>query len=326
MSKLPVKGYATFDPLKACVVGRTYDKKQFSHLKNQKVKDTLFRILDETEEDYLNLIKVLEIAGVRVLRPDIVDTDITQRPANQPRDDMAVIGDTLYVNNNKPEYKTIIDSIENKVIVEDCEQQKLVSTSFIHRVGNQLHWGTNQPGWKDSQLVKDYGQRWANEGFNVDIMEHIGHGDCTWCIPKPGMIVTLFEIQNYEEKFPGWDICYIEDKYWDQMSDFRKVKQKNGGKWWVPGEEDNDAFNDYVETYLKDWVGYVEETVFEVNMLSINEETILVNNYNKTVFDFLERHKINPVIVPFRHRWFWDGGVHCVTQDLYREGSLLARY
>ena len=94
----------------------------------------------------------------------------------------------------------------------------------------------------------------------------------------------------------------------------------------MPGEEDNDAFIDYVETYLKDWVGYVEETVFEVNMLSINEETILVNNYNKTVFDFLERHKINPVIVPFRHRWFWDGGVDCVTQDLYREGSLLARY
>ena len=28
---------------------------------------------------------------------------------------------------------------------------------------------------------------------------------------------------------------------------------------------------------------------------------------------------IVPVIVPFRHRWFWDGGVHCVTQDLYRE-------
>ena len=67
------------------------------------------------------------------------------------------------------------------------------------------------------------------------------------------------------------------------------------------------------------WVGYVEETVFEVNMLSIDENTILVNNYNKQVFDFLEKHHIAPVIAPFRHRWFWDGGVHCVTQDLYRE-------
>ena len=323
---MKVKGYATFDKLKTCLVGRTYSKEQFREIKNQKVKDILFRILDETEEDYQNLCKVLDIAGVDVLRPDIVDTDVNQRPANQPRDDMAVIGETLYVNNNRPEYKSILDKVQNKVIVEDCEQKKLMSTSFIHRLGSSLHWGTNRPSWRDSDLVKKYSRQWHAEGFDVDVMDNEGHGDCTWCVPKEGCIVTLFEIQNYKEKFPGWDICYLEDKYWDQMSDFRKVKQKNGGKWWVPGEEDNDAFNDYVETYLKDWVGYVEETVFEVNMLSINEETILVNNYNKTVFDFLERHKINPVIVPFRHRWFWDGGVHCVTQDLYREGSLLARY
>ena len=58
------------------------------------------------------------------------------------------------------------------------------------------------------------------------------------------------------------------------MSPFRKIKQKNGGKWWVPGEEDSDEFSNYVETYLKDWVGYVEETVFEENMHSLNQNTI----------------------------------------------------
>jgi len=87
----------------------------------------------------------------------------------------------------------------------------------------------------------------------------------------------------------------------------------------VPGEENSDDFSNYVETYLRDWVGYVEETVFEVNMLSLDQNTILVNNYNKKVFDFLEKNKVTPVIAPFRHRWFWDGGVHCITQDLYRE-------
>ena len=319
MTELPVKGFATYDKLKTCIVGRSYSRDDFSHIANQKVKDVLFRILDETEEDYQNLCKVLDIAGVEVLRPDVVKGDITRRPANQPRDDMAVVGETLYVNNNRPEYKSILDRIPNKVIVEDCEQQKLISTSFIHRLGSSLHWGTNKPGWRDSALVRKYQEQWHSEGFDVDVMEHEGHGDCTWCVPKEGCIVTLFEIQNYEEKFPGWDICYLEDKYWDQMSPFRKVKQKNGGKWWVPGEEDQDEFSDYVEKYLQEWVGYVEETVFEVNMLSLDTNTILVNNYNKQVFDFLERHHIAPVICPFRHRWFWDGGVHCVTQDLYRE-------
>ena len=254
---MKVKGYATFDPLKTCLVGRTYGREQFKDINNQKVKDVLFRILDETEEDYQNLCDVLNKAGVETLRPDIVDADTSHRPANQPRDDMAVIGETLYVNNNRPEYKSILDGIDNKVIVEDCEQQKLISTSFIHRLGDSMHWGTNRPTWRDSALVERYESLWTAEGWNVDVMQHEGHGDCTWCVPKPGCIVTLFEIQNYEEKFPGWDVCYLEDKYWDQMSPFRKVKQKNGGKWWVPGAEDEDEFSGYVETYLKDWVGYV---------------------------------------------------------------------
>ena len=55
------------------------------------------------------LCDVLNKAGVETLRPDIVDGDLSHRPANQPRDDMAVIGDTLYVNNNRPEYKSILD-------------------------------------------------------------------------------------------------------------------------------------------------------------------------------------------------------------------------
>ena len=158
MTDIPVKGYSTYDKLKTCIVGRTYSKEQFKDIKNQKVKDILFKILDETEEDYLNLCKVLDIAGVETLRPDVIETDTTHRPANQPRDDMAVVGETLYVNNNRPEYKSILDRIHNKVIVEDCDQKKLMSTSFIHRLGSSLHWGTNKPGWRDSALVKKYSE------------------------------------------------------------------------------------------------------------------------------------------------------------------------
>jgi hypothetical protein len=30
---------------------------------------------------------------------------------------------------------------------------------------------------------------------------------------------------------------------------------------------------------------------------------------------------MEPVYVPWRHRYFWDGGLHCITLDLYREGT-----
>ena len=38
-------------------------------------------------------------------------------------------------------------------------------------------------------------------------------------------------------------------------------------------------------------------------------------------FDHFKKHKVEPIIFNFRHRYFWDGGIHCITQDLYREGK-----
>ena len=39
MHDLKVKGYASYDKLKTCLVGRSYNRNQFSHIKNRKVKD-----------------------------------------------------------------------------------------------------------------------------------------------------------------------------------------------------------------------------------------------------------------------------------------------
>ena len=83
----------------------------------------------------------------------------------------------------------------------------------------------------------------------------------------------------------------------------------------------NENLKEFVNTWLDKWVGHVQETVFDVNMLSVSEEVVLVNNYDKTVFDFLKKHKIEPIICPLRHRYFWDGGIHCLTLDLIREGE-----
>ena len=46
------------------------------------------------------------------------------------------------------------------------------------------------------------------------------------------------------------------------------------------------------------------------------------NNYNKDVFAHFKKHKVEPIVFNFRHRFFWDGGIHCITQDLYREGTM----
>jgi len=57
-------------------------------------------------------------------------------------------------------------------------------------------------------------------------------------------------------------------------------------------------------------------------MLVIDDQNVIVNNYNKKVFDALERYNVSPHICNFRHRYFWDGGIHCITADLERVGEM----
>ena len=176
----------------------------------------------------------------------------------------------------------------------------------------------------DSVLVNYYFKEFAKmfPNFKINVLTIGGHNDGCFHTIKPGAILSLKEIQTYNDTFPGWDICYLPDQSWDKVRPFIELKIKNRGKWWVPGEEENDEFTNFVETWLQDWVGYVEETVFDVNVLVLDEKYVCVSQQdNETVNAFLKKHNMEPVYIPWRHRYFWDGGLHCITLDLVREGT-----
>jgi len=157
---------------------------------------------------------------------------------------------------------------------------------------------------------------------DVNFVPLVGHSDGNYHPIKPGAILSLYDVQTYETMFPGWDVCYLQDQSWDKVKGFLDLKRKNAGKWWLAGEEDNAEFTHFVETWLQDWVGYVEETVFDVNVLMLDEHHCCISNpNNEQVNTFLKKHNVEPVYVPWRHRYFWDGGLHCITLDLYREGK-----
>ena len=342
-SKIPIKGYTPFDPLKHCWIGSGFKTEWFHDLsiyKNNKIMDPLKRIAEETEEDYQTLGKILTDAGVQTYR-SFLDIDKVGslknifRPPVTPRDHFAVVGETFYAVNGGVEGCADVLKRIPKENLEIARTQGAISTSTLTRLGKDLYWdvdysqvGPNSEYFKiypksqePADLVAHYKARWESEGYRVHISHRGYHSDGVFNIVKPGAIVTLRNIQNYTKEFPGWDILYLPDQSWSALSKFQDVKNKVGGKWWLKGEEHNDELIHFVNSWMNDWVGYVEETVFDVNMLSIDQNTIICNNYNKEVFDFLKKHKIEPIVFNFRHRYFWDGGVHCITQDLYREGE-----
>jgi hypothetical protein len=322
--------YQHWDKLKTCIVGKSYPPEFYSYITNPRVRNVMERIAIETEEDYQKLIKLLERFNVTVLRPELKENISFYKttrgfipPPMTPRDYSAMIGNNLffYKHKNIFDYKMILENVESNN--NPIEKSVLISAATTTRIGRDLYFGSS-PDFLDiySPTLQEFCKKTFSKDYRCHFIDTKGHSDGVFCPVVPGLIVSLYDIQKYEKTFPNWEVVYLPDQSWDMVDPFLEIKKKNQGKWWVPGEELNDDFTEFVESWLTDWVGYVEETVFDVNMLVIDKKNVVCNNYNKSVFDAFERYGITPHIINFRHRYFWDGGLHCITSDLDREGIM----
>ena len=247
----------------------------------------------------------------------------SQCPANQEefdnlpefvRQELKNFGiEQFYQTHALGQLRELVKNQRNKIIYN-----KNINSASTTRIGKDLYFGTDTYD-QDQRELKTRVEKLFPD-YRCHVVNTGGHSDSTFCPVKPGLIVSLYDVPSYSTTFPDWEVVYLPGQSWTAVSSFLKLKEKNRGKWWVPGEELNDDFTDFVETWLEHWVGYVEETVFDVNMLVIDEKNVVCNNYNEKVFAAFDRHGITPHVVNFRHRYFWDGGLHCITSDLHREG------
>jgi len=116
---IPIKGYATFHPLKHCLIGKHFSSDFFlKNIKNKKIADPLARIADETEEDYQTLENILKSHNIITYRPEFNEDDYRMdfhgRPPVCPRDHFAVVGNTLYATQPTNHYGSILKQIDRK--------------------------------------------------------------------------------------------------------------------------------------------------------------------------------------------------------------------
>jgi len=253
-------------------------------------------------------------------------------PECNSEDEISNLPDSLKesVRSQYEQYKVLAQTKDsyNKIFAHVAEQGNNVRNLFypylngsmMTRIGRDLYFGT-EDYYQNTTEIEKYAEV-EFPTYRKTIINTGGHSDGTYCPVCPGLIISLRDVPTYADTFPGWEVVYLPGQSWEQVQPFLDLKVKNKGKWWIPGFEKDQAVVDVVETWLDNWTGYVEETVFDVNMLIIDPKNVMVFNYNKQVFDALDRYGITPHIVPFRHRYFWDGGIHCVTSDLHREGTM----
>lgn len=329
ISKEKISTHSPFQPLQSVVIGETVTDNFFDWIKQDKIKKPLQRIIEETNEDLQNLEKICKQFGARVFRPlkskcHFVEDNITvSAPSLQVRDFYLTLGNKCYYNGACP-----TDILENIVQSENFLQEynkhnriipmfNGVSGANCYKLGSRIII----PHSPDTELQNFVKKMFEQLGYEVVITKEPGHTDGCMSVLKPGVILSITNFLNYNDTFPGWDVLYLKDESWNKISKWTDFKNSSKGRWWVPGEEDNEYLINFVNTWLNDWVGYISETVFDVNVLSLSEEYVILQNYNKEVFDYLKKHKIEPIICPLRHRYFWDGGLHCVSLDLQRKGE-----
>ena len=216
-------------------------------------------------------------------------------------------------------FKTIREYVEShgNGIVYDTHY----NAATMSRIGKDLY--ISYSGILNKLNEKRIKENWRKSfpDYRTHAIDLPGHSDGSFCPVKPGLIISLDSPEVYKETFPGWEVVSLPGQSWGKVRPHISNKKKLKERYWVPGEEENDDFHDYVTKWMDDWVMYVEETVFDVNMLVIDEKNVICNNENEQVFEAFERHGITPHVINFRHRFFWDGGLHCITSDLHRDGT-----
>ena len=327
-----IESFTGFQPLQEVWIGGTYPNEYYNHLPN-KVQDTFGKITEQTEIGFNKLEKVLSGLGVQVQKPKFtgnIDHYTDEfgnliKPPVAPRDWAIVLGNELWITPQGYKVEPFEHAISHyrtngehvDILDRGADPRAWMEFPNVVRIGNRLVIDVadievegNQERKKNvlsaiERLKKDYEIVLTTEG---------GHSDGVFCPIQKGQIFSSHWLQKnfYESTLPDWEVFWIETKnnyHWN-------------GKWWT--KENNfysPIFSKHIEEKASEWVGDSRETVFPVNMLVVDENNVICLEEHTESFKRMEAIGITPHVIDFRAGHFWDGGIHCITQDLYREGT-----
>ncbi len=149
---------------------------------------------------------------------------------------------------------------------------------------------------KNHYLAYQWLQRHFEGKFNFHLLHQFAdnHIDSIILPLKPGTLLLRNPqfLDRLPEALQKWDIIY-------------------------PPEPTENIFPEYEEDDLILTTKYID-----LNVLSVDEDKIIVNSLFPELIKTLEKHGFTPIPVQHRHRRIFGGGFHCFTLDTVREGSL----
>ena len=216
-------------------------------------------------------------------------------------------------------YTHVFDHLKNQGNVIEYTDLDFINGCFVSRIGQNLYFATQTYHDDKQAILNQVNQLFPNTVNRV--VNAGGHGDAVYCPVAPGLIISLNDVPTYSDTFPDWEVVYLPPSNYSHMREFEYSMKRNKGRWFMPGFEQDQNLINLVDHYFDEWVGQVSETVFDVNILIVDPKNIVVSAHNDQVETACSKYGIDVHVVPFRHKYFWDCGIHCVTNDLNRQVS-----
>lgn len=343
--------FTEFQPLEEVILGTSYDPGSFDCFEDKELVKFMDQILFETQEDIEILEKMLTSLGVKVKRPKnqfILGAENKKYFCNlqhfgftfpnhplMPRDTTIVYNNKIietftgspgryfenwayreifndYFINDEAKWFSMPMPIlnDNKSYSEYNNTQILYHAANFSKVGTHIFY--SRPGNKTfNGKGTDIGLEWVKRSIPEATFIECpcdGHMDGKMAFLKPGVVATWGK-KFLPEILKSWNVIELDDMSGTFPENFKKIKKKR-------------FYDNFVKEWLTHWIGYVDETVFDVNMFSVSENLVITNGYNKRVYDQFKLYGIEGIPWNFRHQYFWDGAIHCLTLDIKRSGSL----
>jgi N-dimethylarginine dimethylaminohydrolase len=192
-----------------------------------------------------------------------------------------------------------------------------MNSSFITRLGDRMIVGTQNYHDDHDGIKRRFSKMFPSKEIHVASSE--GHSDGCFAPVSETLIISAYDTIDYNRIFPDAEVVSVPAEITLKDDKFKQQMMTAEHKWFIEGMERNKDLVEMVDYYFNSWIGNVNETAFMVNILMLDKKNALCSTENKQVRQAMKRHGIELHVTPFRHRWFWDTGIHCLTQDLDRE-------
>ena len=194
------------------------------------------------------------------------------------------------------------------------EREVLFEAANTVRMGRDLLYLISSSG---NELGAQWLQSVLGEEYRVHVTRDIyrsSHIDSTVMCLRPGMVLlndTRVTENNCPSLFHTWEKLYFSEVAATSEAELKHQKEFRDP---IAYELEAMGFATNLHDMSSPWVG--------LNFLSIDPQTVVVDERQKALIQLLESKKFTVVPIRMRHIYTQGGGIHCATLDTVRESTL----